>query len=264
MSGTQQSPLPPPRHLLSAEDIGLDIPFFQAGQLKTSLNPARILSSLYFNKARKNYATILDGIHLSLYSGDRIGLIGHNGAGKSSLLRVLAQVYPLTRGQLKINGSVKGLFHISLGMNQEGNGIENIYLRGMQMGLTMDHIRELVPEVIAFSELEDHIHKPIATYSTGMMLRLAFAISTMIQPDILLLDEWIGAGDTVFKDKAEKRMNDIVTHSNGLVIATHNDNLMKRVCNKGLVMFKGRAVFSGDIDDCLKFYHSDYKGLSAQ
>jgi len=145
----------------------------------------------------------------------------------------------------------------------EGTGVENIYLRGMQMGLSMDAIRELVPAVIEFSELEDHIHKPIATYSTGMMLRLAFAVSTMIQPDILLLDEWIGAGDTIFKEKAEKRMNDIVTYSNGLIIATHNDNLMKRICNKGLVMFKGEAVFSGAIDDCLKFYHSDYKGLSA-
>lgn len=252
------------RLLLRAENVGLDIPFFQAGQLKTSLNPARILSGLYFNKAKKNYARILNDITLELRSGDRIGLIGHNGAGKSSLLRVLAQVYPLTRGQLKINGTTKGLFHISLGMNMEGNGIENIYLRGMQMGLSMENIRELVPEVIAFSELEDHIHKPIATYSTGMMLRLAFAISTMIQPDILLLDEWIGAGDTIFKDKAEKRMNDIVTHSNGLIIATHNDNLMKRVCNKGLVMFKGENVFSGPIDDCLKFYHSDYKNLSAK
>ena len=251
------------RLLLKAENIGLDIPFFQAGQIKTSLNPVRILSGLYFNQAKKNYATILNNVNLSLRSGDRIGLIGHNGAGKSSLLRVLAQVYPLTRGRLEINGTTKGLFHISLGMNMEGNGKENIYLRGMQMGLTMEEIRDLVPEVIEFSELQDHIHKPIATYSTGMMLRLAFAISTMIRPDILLLDEWIGAGDSVFKDKAEKRMNDIVTYSNGLIIATHNDNLMKRVCNKGLVMFNGEAVFSGAIDDCIKYYHSEYRGLTA-
>jgi len=249
------------KYLIHAQNIGLDAPYFQPGEQKLSLNPARILAGLSLGKARKNLATILDSVSFKLHAGERIGLIGHNGAGKSTLLRVLAGVYPISRGQLDITGSTKGLFHISLGMNMEGTGVENIYLRGMQMGLSMREIRDLVPSVIAFSELDDHIGKPISTYSTGMMLRLAFAISTMIQPEILLLDEWIGAGDTLFKHKAEQRMNELVDTSRAMVLATHNPRLMQRLCTHGLVLLQGTVVYQGPIADALKFYDDDYQGL---
>jgi len=249
-------------NLIQAKDVSLDAPYFQLGTQKLSLNPISILTSLYTAKAKKKYARILEGVTFTLKPGDRIGLIGHNGAGKSTLLRVLSGIYPHSDGSLDIQGSITGLFHISLGMNMEGTGVENIYLRGMQMGLSIAEIRELAPKVVEFSELYDHINKPISTYSTGMMLRLAFAISTMITPDILLLDEWIGAGDALFKDKAEERMQEIVAKSNGLVLATHNNTLMKRLCNKGLVMHSGRVMFQGAIDDCLDYYNTDYQELA--
>ncbi|MEE9570201.1 MAG: ATP-binding cassette domain-containing protein [Gammaproteobacteria bacterium] len=198
--------------------------------------------------------TILDDISFRLMPGERLGVIGANGAGKSTLLRVLAGIYAPTQGQVNVNGSVKGLFDISVGMHPEATGLENIYLRGLQMGLGLKRIKDLVEDVIAFSELRDDIDKPFNTYSTGMRLRLAVAISTMIAPDILLLDEWIGAGDARFRKKVKARMDALVEKSLGLVIATHNTGLMRSLCTHGLVLAKGKMVFCGELEDALDFY----------
>ena len=186
--------------------------------------------------------------------GQRLGLIGPNGSGKSTLLRVLAGIYKPNAGSLIINGEAKGLFDVSLGMHQEATGLENIYLRGLQMGLGLSEIRQLIPEILEFSELTDDIDKPLATYSTGMRLRLALSISTMIEPDILLLDEWIGAGDAHFAAKIRKRMMDIIEGSRGLVIATHNPGLMRSLCTHGLVLHNGQTQFFGSLEDALSVY----------
>ena len=244
------------KYLINAQNVCLDVPVFQPSARKLLSHPGRLLSDLYLSRAKRNAVTLLEDINLQLEPGDRIGIIGSNGAGKSTLLKVLAGVYPVSRGTLTIDGAAKGLFNISLGMNMEGTGLENIYLRGLQMGLSLDEIRELVEHVVDFAELRNSIDNPINTYSTGMLLRLAFAISTMIQPDILLLDEWIGAGDVRFRQKAQDRMNELVDRSRCLVLATHNASLMKRLCPRGIVVNEGRIVFDGLIDDAQAFYET--------
>lgn len=220
-------------------------------------NPGRFLTDLYFSRTYREIVTILDNISFTVFQGERLGLIGANGAGKSTLLRVLAGIYSPSSGALDVHGTAKGLFSISLGMYPEATGVENIYMRGLQMGLKLTEIKEMVPEVVAFAELEDAIENPLNTYSTGMRTRLAFSISTMIEPDILLLDEWIGAGDARFRDKVQARMNGLVEGSRGLVLATHNTGLMKRLCTKGLVLSKGKMIFCGDLEEALDVYANE-------
>ncbi len=245
--------------LLEARNLMLKVPVFRPDDRQLMSNPARFLADLYFSRTRRGIVTLLDDVSLSLSPGERLGVIGANGAGKSTLLRLLAGIYRPTEGQLIINGTAKGLFDISLGMNPEATGLENVCLRGLQMGLKLSEIKQKVPDILAFSELEDAIEKPLNTYSTGMRLRLAVSISTMIEPDILLLDEWIGAGDANFREKVRARMNGLVEKSRGLVIATHNVGLMKSLCTHGLVLDKGRALFCGDLQEALEFYENHRK-----
>lgn len=243
-----------PSPLIIAEGLSLHVPVIKPSERNLMSSPLRLISDLYFSRNKRSLATLLDNISFSLAPGERLGLIGPNGAGKSTLLRVLAGIYTPSSGNLSVHGTAKGLFDISLGMHPEATGLENIYMRGLQMGIGLKQIRALIPEVMDFSELADDIEKPLATYSNGMRLRLAIAISTMIEPDILLLDEWIGAGDAAFNAKVKQRMMSLVEGSRGLVLATHNTGLMKSLCTHGMVLQKGRTVFIGPVDDALSFY----------
>lgn len=243
--------------LIEASNITLKVPVFRPGERQLLSSPTKFLTDLYFSRSRRSVATLLDDVSFTLSPGMRLGVIGANGAGKSTLLRVLAGIYVPTTGRLTVNGTAKGLFDISLGMNQEATGLENIYMRGLQMGLKLREIKALVPEIIAFAELKEDIEKPFNTYSTGMRLRLAVSISTMIEPDILLLDEWIGTGDARFRDKVRARMDKLVELSRGLIIATHNASLMKSLCTHGLVLAKGRMLFFGNLGEALDRYQAD-------
>ncbi|PWW00224.1 ABC-2 type transport system ATP-binding protein/lipopolysaccharide transport system ATP-binding protein [Hoeflea marina] len=240
--------------LIEAREISLHVPLVKPGERNLLASPGRLIRDLYLSRSTRVNATLIDGISFSLARGERLGLIGSNGAGKSTLLRVLAGIYQPSSGTLAVQGSAKGLFDISLGMRAEATGLENIYLRGLQMGLGLKRIRTLIPAVMAFSELGEDIEKQLNTYSSGMRLRLAIAISTMVEPDILLLDEWIGAGDAAFNEKVRKRMMELVETSRGLVLATHNTALMKSLCTHGMVLDKGRTTFLGPVDEALKFY----------
>lgn len=240
--------------LIEAKNLSLRVPVITASERALMRNPLRLLADFYFSRTVRSEATLLEGISFTLQPGEQLGLIGANGAGKSTLLRVLAGIYAPSSGKLEVHGSAKGLFDISLGMHSDATGIENIYLRGFQMGLGLTAIRSLIPDVMAFSELDEDIYKPLAAYSTGMRLRLAIGVATMIKPDILLLDEWIGAGDARFNAKVKKRMMSLVKGSRGLVLATHNSVLMKSLCTHGLVLDKGRVVFYGAVDEALEHY----------
>jgi len=238
--------------LLKCENVSLTIPIYQNRKILTS-NPRQLFSGLYGGKGSRIEKTLLKDVSFELHEGDSIGVMGSNGAGKTTLLRLLSGVYQASSGSITIHGSSYGLFNVHIGMKPEASGLENIYLRGLQMGMGFPAIKAVQDEVMAFAGIGDAIYDPISSYSNGMRMRLALAVSTMINPDILLLDEWIGAGDQEFRKKINDRMMGVVDNSKGMIIATHNRVLMKKLCNKGLVIAEGEVVFFGEIDEAIVF-----------
>jgi lipopolysaccharide transport system ATP-binding protein len=184
----------------------------------------------------------LDALNFEIQKGDRVGLMGHNGSGKTTLLRVLAGAYEPTHGALYLKGRVASLLDISLGMDHDATGYENIFLRGIMMGLTPAEIREKTDEIAAFTELGEYLDMPVRTYSSGMQLRLAFAVSTSVQADIIVMDEWLSVGDAAFMAKASERLQKLVDGASILVIASHDPGLINKICNRAFRMEHGRIV----------------------
>ncbi|MEQ8403754.1 MAG: ABC transporter ATP-binding protein [Oceanicaulis sp.] len=194
----------------------------------------------------------LRDISFELKAGDRLGLIGRNGSGKSTLLRVLAGVYSPTKGEVRSQGRVAPLFSVGLGVKHEATGRRNIILRGLMSGLTWKQAAEKIDEVAEFSELGPFLDLPVRTYSTGMAMRLSFAMATAFSPEILLLDEWIGAGDETFQKKAAARMNSLVSNAGITVMASHRRRLIKDVCNKALWLDGGRQCMLGPVVETMR------------
>lgn len=198
----------------------------------------------------------LDNISAKFARGDRVALVGHNGSGKSTLLRVIAGVYVPQTGSVDVTGRISTLFNLQLGVDPTGTGFDNIYLRGLVLGFSKREIDERIDEISRFSELGRFLELPMHAYSQGMRMRLLFAISTSIRPDILLMDEWIGTGDKHFVDRAEKRLKELIGESNILVMATHNLSLAERLCNKVVLMSHGRITDVGDTEELLDLYRN--------
>lgn len=196
----------------------------------------------------------LAGINLTVLEGERVGVFGRNGAGKSTLLRVIAGVYPPTRGERITNGSVQGLYDIGVGFEQYRTGRENILYRGLVMGYTPTEIREREKEIIAFSGLGERIDTPLQTYSTGMVVRLAFSISTVLRGDILVVDEIFAAGDARFQEKASRRMSEIMEEAKILIFCSHNLAQVSDLCTRGLWIDDGQIKFDGAVDDAIDAY----------
>ena len=196
----------------------------------------------------------LDEVTLDFRHGDRVGLVGHNGAGKTTLLRVLAGIYEPARGTVRVEGHIAPLFDIALGMDPESTGYENIALRGLFLGFTQDEIRERMQDIAEFTELGSFLNLPLRTYSTGMYIRLAFAVSTSIKPDILLLDEGIGAGDAAFLDKAKRRLEEFTREASIIVLASHSESLVRQMCRTSVLLEHGRVIDTGDTEDILALY----------
>lgn len=182
----------------------------------------------------------INNITLHLKDGDRLGVMGPNGAGKSTLLRMLAGVYFPTSGTIEVKGRIASLIDISLGMDSEATGYENIHMRGVMMGLSLKKIRSMEEEIADFSGLGDFLAMPIRTYSTGMHMRLGFAVSTAVEADIILMDEWLSVGDSEFILKAEKRLENFIKRSSILVIASHSDALIQKTTNQVLRLEHGK------------------------
>jgi ABC-type polysaccharide/polyol phosphate transport system ATPase subunit len=199
--------------------------------------------------------TALNSISLSLNPGDRVGLIGQNGAGKTTLLRVISGVYVPTSGTAAVNGNVAALTDFAMGIDPEASGRENIFIRAILLGMTYQQARALAPEVEDFSELGDYLDLPVRTYSTGMMLRLAFAITTSVEPEILVMDEMIAAGDASFKKKATDRINELINKASIFVVATHSEDILKQLCNRALWMHNGQVIADGAVDEILSAYN---------
>jgi len=198
-------------------------------------------------KGRAHYVTALDGVSFELRAGDRLGLVGPNGAGKTTLLKVLYGIYEPTEGKVEIDGRVDALFNINLGFRSEATGRRNIELRGLINGWSPQEIAARMEGIIEFSELGDFIDMPLKTYSQGMAARLAFSIATSFEPEILLMDEWIGAGDPAFQNKAGKRMLELTEKAGIIVLASHNEGLIKKTCNKVLALERAGLKYFGDI-----------------
>lgn len=196
----------------------------------------------------------LNNINLHLRAGDRLGLIGPNGAGKSTLLRVLSGVYEPPRGAVRIEGTVSSLLDMTLGIDPELNGFDNIVLRSVLLGRTVAEARAKTAEIGEFSGLGEFLELPVRTYSSGMLLRLAFSISTAYRPDIVLLDEVVGAGDAEFAEQAGLRTREIAANANIVVIASHDIAMLRKFCHHVALLDSGEIVRMGAIDEVLSEY----------
>ena len=199
----------------------------------------------------------LDDVSLSLGRGERLGVIGHNGSGKSTLLRVLAGVYRPQLGTVTSSGPVSGIFNMSIGFRQEATGYRNILLKGLVAGRSRAEIEAAIPEIEAFTELGPYLDMPLHTYSQGMALRLAFAITTTFAHDILVMDEWIGAGDARFQERVVGRMNGFLESAHICVLASHNNALLRRLTDRCLWLEEGRVRMLGETADVIDEYDEE-------
>lgn len=236
-------------------DVSVNFPVFTTrsrGLLNTLLGvPQRDRARVEARGLRHLEVHALRHIDLSLKPGDRVALIGSNGAGKTTLLRVLSGVYEPLEGSVSVQGHVAALTDLMLGMDVDASGHDNIVMRGIMMGLTRREAQALIPRVAEFTELGDHLQLPVRTYSQGMLLRLAFAVSTSTVPDILLLDEMIGAGDATFIQRAQQRINGLIEQAAILVLASHNEEILQRFCNRAVLLKDGQIVMQDSVQACL-------------
>ena len=229
--------------IISAENLTIEFPVFENSH--RSLKNAVINASTggrIGQSARHPVITALDNLNFTFEEGSRIGLLGHNGSGKTSLLRVLSGIYAPVRGRLIVHGRTAPLLDVSMGLDVDATGFENIYLRGILDGMRPTRIRSKIDEIADFTELGEYLNLPVRTYSSGMMLRLAFAISTSIEADILIMDEWLSVGDQSFAVKASKRLEELVGKSSILVVASHDQSLIDRICNRKIKLEHGRII----------------------
>jgi len=241
---------------IELRNVGVDFPVFNASALSLK---NRILSSVTGGAIDRKYdgSVIVRGLqdmNIKIEAGERVVLIGHNGAGKTTLLRVLSGIYAPTAGEAIINGECVSLINISLGIDPEATGRENIKLRSAMMGVTPQETRERMEEIIDFSGLGDFIDMPFRTYSSGMQLRLAFAVSTSIRPQILVLDEWLSTGDVNFRDRAEKRMQQIVNSTDILILASHSPSLLRDNCDRVMWLEHGHVRMDGEANSVISEY----------
>jgi lipopolysaccharide transport system ATP-binding protein len=227
-----------------ARNISVEFPIYENSHrsLKKAVLNLTTGGRIGQDAGRHAIVKAIDDLTFSFTEGERIGLIGHNGSGKTTLLRTLSGVYAPVRGELRVQGKIASLLDVSMGLDPDATGFENIYLRGILDGLKPARIRSKIDEIADFSELGDYLNLPVRTYSSGMMLRLAFAISTSVEADILIMDEWLSVGDAEFSIKAAVRLESLVGKAALLVVASHDPSLVARVCNRKISMEHGRMV----------------------
>lgn len=238
-------------------DVTVEFPIYQGSNrsLKKMVMGVGGHRRLRETQGHRVVVQALQRVNLEIRHGDRVGLIGPNGAGKTTLLRVMGGVYEPVAGEIAINGRVAPLFDIHLGLNMDATGYENILFRGLYMGMSPSEIRQHIEEIAAFTELGEFLSMPMRTYSSGMQLRLAFAVATCATPEILLMDEWVLAGDAQFFEKARQRLSRFVNQSNILVLASHNEQLLLEWCTKAVYMANGQVQAFGPVREVLAAYH---------
>lgn len=239
------------------KDVSLlyDLHFDRTNNLKEYI--VNLLSRRSYVKKKKDVLHALNHVTLDIHEGERVGIIGLNGAGKSTLLKVISGILKPSSGELLVKGHIQPLIEIGAGFDPEFTGRENIYLNGYMLGFTKKQIQAKEKEIIEFTELGEFIDTPIKYYSSGMSVRLAFTIATMIEPEILVFDEMLSAGDAVFIQKARKRLNAILDNAKIIVLVSHDLEMIRAICNKVIVLKKGQIAFSGDTDAAIKWYQDN-------
>ncbi|TYT27123.1 ABC transporter ATP-binding protein [Luteimonas viscosa] len=246
------------RVFLKANRAGLDLPLFTQEQRSVTQSVGVLLRAA-FDPPKRRMRTILDDISFDLGEGDRLAIIGRNGSGKSTLLKVLVGAYQPTRGEVVSSGSRQALLNLSLGFNPEGTVVENILLRGIAMGSSPAQAASTIDEVLEFSDLREKAGHRLRTLSSGQRMRLGFAMATSAQHQILIMDEWIGAGDASFVEKAKSRLHSRVDSAQVVVLASHNFQLLRRICNLGMVIEEGRVAYFGPVREAIDEYKKIYQ-----
>lgn len=242
------------------KNVSIQIPIYDVGGAslrKTILK--KTIGGRFEQSGSHLIVDALKDISFEVHDGDRVALVGNNGAGKSTLLRVLSDVYPATSGTVQVTGEVSPMFDATLGMSMDATGIENIWICGRLWGLSPTQIKDSLEDISNFTELGDYLNVPVRTYSTGMMLRLAFAIATVRNPEILLLDEVVGVGDAAFFEKAFNRLQSIIRRSKILFLASHADAILRIVCDKAIWLDHGKLVQYGEFEEVVAAYRSQTK-----
>ena len=202
----------------------------------------------------------LSDINLKIIDGERVGIVGHNGAGKSTLLKTICKIYTPSEGSISISGKIAPLLEIGAGFQPEISGRQNIYLNGAILGYPTTVLKDIERDVIEFTQLHDFIDMPVKYYSTGMYMKLAFAIATAVHPDILILDELFAGGDAEFIDRAQERMHQFVDKSSIMVFVSHQPDLLRKLCNRVIWLERGKIVMDGESNLVLDTYLDKSKG----
>lgn len=241
---------------IALRDVDVDFPIFNASTMSFKNRVLNSLTGGVIGQERDGNVVVhgLQEINLQIKAGERVGLVGHNGAGKTTLLRVLSGIYAPTKGEATISGECVSLINVGLGIDPEATGRENIRLRSAMLGFTPEQTKQCTDEIIDFSGLGNFIDMPFRTYSSGMQLRLAFAVSTTISPQILIMDEWLSTGDENFRERAEKRMRRVVDSTDILILASHSRSLLQNNCDRVVWLEHGKVHRDGDAAEVLDEY----------
>ena len=241
------------------ENIHVDFPIYAAQRSLRTAVFQHATGGLIQRQGRNQERIVvkaLRGVSMTLEDGDRVGIIGHNGSGKSTLLKVIAGIWEPIEGRLLLEGRVTPLFDMMPGFDGEDSGYENIITAGLLFGMSREQIEMIIPDIEEFSELGEYLSFPARTYSAGMQARLGFALVTALEPDILLVDEGIGAGDARFAERAEARLKHFIGRSRILLMASHSSELIRSICNKAALMVEGQILMMGAVDSVFEHYHA--------
>lgn len=243
------------KDIIKVENVGMK---FNLSKEKVDSLKDYVIKSLT-GKISYNEFWALKDINFTLQKGDRLGILGLNGAGKSTLLKVIVGVFKPTEGRVTKNGKIAPLLELGAGFDSQYTGRENIFLYGAVLGLSKKFLEEKYDDIVKFAELEEFIDVPLKNYSSGMKARLGFAIATIVEPDILILDEVLSVGDAKFRKKSEKKVMSMFDKGVTVLFVSHSIEQVKRLCNKAILLEKGKIIASGDIEEVAKVYESKTK-----
>jgi ABC-type polysaccharide/polyol phosphate transport system ATPase subunit len=245
--------------LIKLENLTLEYELFR--DKTNNLKEALInLVSRKSKKGQNKYYRALNQLNLTFQDGERIGIIGKNGAGKSTLLKVISGILKPTEGELTVEGNVQPLIELGAGFDIEISGRENVYLNGYMLGFTKAQIKEKEQAIIDFADIGSYIDIPVKYYSSGMLVRLAFTIATSIHPEILIIDEMLGAGDIHFIKKAEKRISELIEQARIVIIVSHDLDFIERICPRTVLLEQGRVAFDGNTQQAVEKFRSEVPG----